>query len=116
MLVMIGITDLTKYIEDGSYDVDSEEIFKEWQDGNYVNHRDVFRERVKGSFNIICSDKTISVSDLNTLISSNKTNGKVTMLLHVENKGELQAINCFCTTKAKHSPSADIVTVTVEEA
>ena len=47
ILFKIGNTDLTKCIEDDSYNVVSEPEFEEWKDGNFNKHRIYVRDRIK---------------------------------------------------------------------
>lgn len=52
MLVKIANTDITKYILSSTYDVNEENVIKEWTDANYVTHRNVIRQKVLGSFDL----------------------------------------------------------------
>ena len=51
-LVKIGTTDISENILTDSYDVNQNSIYKEWEDGNGIIHRDRIRDQIVGSFNM----------------------------------------------------------------
>lgn len=117
MLVMIGSTDLTDNIEDGSYEVESEDVFIEWEDGNNKKHRIYVRERVKGKFNIICNKRLgMDSSSFLELIKENTENNVLLVTCWVNNKAEHQSISTYVKiiTK-KHTDTTDIFQLELEE-
>ena len=52
VLLKIGTSDLTDYIDIQSYNVNNTEEYTEWTDANHVKHRDVLRTRLSGSINL----------------------------------------------------------------
>lgn len=94
-LFKIGNTDLTKYIEDDSYNVVSEPEYEEWKDGNYNKHRIYVRDRIKGSINVICSNKTITKENFLKLLKNNIREHKLMCHVYVTNKNEEKIIECF---------------------
>lgn len=49
----INGTDYTTFIQAPTYKVNAMEVYEEWTDGNKVNHREVVRQRVQGTFTMI---------------------------------------------------------------
>lgn len=49
-LFQIDGHDYTAYILNPTYSVNSVPVFSEWVDANYITHREVYRTRVSGSF------------------------------------------------------------------
>ena len=52
--IVVNNVDLTPYVVDGTYKVDSSDTYESWQDGNMREHRIVVRSKVSGSFQIGC--------------------------------------------------------------
>ena len=46
--LLINGVDYTPYIVDGSYAIDSEDVYESWDDGNRVEHRIVVTQKVVG--------------------------------------------------------------------
>lgn len=51
-LLIIGRKNATKHIVVGTYEVNEEDVYKDWTDGNLCKRREVVRTRVKGSFEV----------------------------------------------------------------
>lgn len=116
ILFKIGTTDLTKYIEDDSYNVVNEPEFEEWKDGNYNKHRIYVRDRIKGTFNVICSNKTITKENFLSLLKNNTTNNKLMCHVYVTNKNEEKIIECFYSMEPSlFRKNVVIYTLTLEE-
>ena len=119
--IIIGTSDITDYIVDGSYSMDSNAVFESWKDGNYVEHRIIVASKVKGSFNVACSNETLSLSDLYDLFDNAANNGVITATVYVTNTGATEAISAYYALKnADHIIRADgtyidIVTVEIPE-
>lgn len=86
MLAQIGTLDITPYIQESTYSINSFPISISWMDGNYKTHWDVVREKVAGSFELVF----ITQSDFNNFLSALAavTSGGIsTISLDVKNKG-----------------------------
>lgn len=117
MLAMIGVTDLTPNIEDNSYAIESEDEFIEWEDGNHVKHRAYIRNRVKGTFNIICSERLgMNSAEFLSLVKQNMENNILMITCWINNKAEYMTLNAYVkiTTK-KHTDTTDVFAVELEE-
>lgn len=74
ILLKIGGTDLTSYIDQQNYEVNSIDEFEEWMDANHVKHRHVIRTRLSGKFEIGFK-KAADVSTFLTLMGNNIQSG-----------------------------------------
>lgn len=77
MLVTIGTTDITAYINESSYDVNAVQYGDEWIDGNYDRHFRPKGNKVEGKFTLAF----VTESDYNsfiTLLESNTVDGYTT--------------------------------------
>lgn len=85
MLAQIGSTDITKWIQESTYKMNAEDIYEAWEDGNWVEHHHLIRDKVKGSFDLVF----VTDADLNafiTLLNSNTVENYVIITVWVSNK------------------------------
>lgn len=121
ILAKIGTTDITQYINESSYVMNSEPVTSEWVDANYTTHRDEYRRKVKGSFDLTFVTQT----DYNGFIDllHDNTAGIVTVIsVYVgDDVNDLKTINAYCRMQMSkyRSISADYsfnrLKMTVEE-
>ena len=110
MRVVIGSTEITNYIVEGSYDVNSSDSYESWQDGNMVEHRIIVSEKVSGKFNVACSNqaRSITLANFLTLWNANVDNGVISLSLYVNNTDEFKAIEAYYKiTNKEHTRTAD---------
>ena len=108
--VVVNNTDITPYIVEGSYNVNSEDSYESWKDANMVEHRVVIAEKVSGSFQVVCSNRSNSITLANflTLWNGAVQNKVVTIGCRVLNTNKFEALNCyFKITNTKHDLAAD---------
>lgn len=119
--IMIGTTDITGLIVDGTYNMDAEDKYESWQDANYVEHRIIVASKVEGSFNVVLKSDGTSLADFVDIIEAAETNGVITALVDVTNKGSAKAISAYYKLENKtHDITAsgkvvDVVTVNLKE-
>lgn len=117
--ILINNHDITDHIIEGTYQMDASESFESWKDGNFNQHRIIVTSKVNGSFEVVCSNKTGSIT-LATFASYIQS-GVNTCLMYVTNKGYSKAINAYIELdNKKHELMADgtfldIITVKIEE-
>ena len=46
--IMVGTTEITDYIVDGTYEMDAEDTYESWKDGNARQHRVIITSKVSG--------------------------------------------------------------------
>lgn len=114
---------LTKYIVDETYEINAEDTYESWNDGNMVEHRVVTSQKIKGSFDICCTDQTgeLSLSDFLSYWNSAVDNKVATLGLYVPALNEFVALECYYTIKSKKhikkgdGTFIDILTITIKE-
>lgn len=106
---IIGSTDITNLIVDGSYKMDLEPSFQSWEDGNYVEHRIYARQKIRGEFEVALGSKAGKTLPQFMTILNNATNNNVTTAaFYVTNKGSVEAVNAYVTlTNKEHILTAD---------
>ena len=121
MQVVVGNTDITNYIVSGTYAVNSSDQYESWKDGNGVEHRIVVRTKVTGSFDIVCSTKSITLAAFLALWNSAVTNKVVTLGCTVLNTNSFEALEAYYEiTNKEHIKKGDggiidVMTVKIQE-
>ena len=108
--VVVNNTNITPYIVEGSYNVNSEDVYESWNDANKVEHRIVTTEKVKGSFEVVCSNRSCSITLANFLSLWNGAvdNKVVTIGCRVLNTDKFEALECYFSIKnTKHDLAGD---------
>lgn len=119
----VSNTNLTPYIVDGSYDIQTENKYESWNDANMVEHRVIIATKVFGSFQIVCSNRanSITLADFLTLWEDAVDNGVVMIGLYVPSRDSFEALNCYYEIKSSdHILSADgnfidVLTIEIKE-
>lgn len=64
-LVSLNGTDISQYLNESSYKVEPVPVYDEWADGRHRKHKNKYRTRATGSFDVFCFSET----DYDTLIA-----------------------------------------------
>lgn len=118
-LVTVNTFDLTPYIISPSYEMNREDVFREWVDGNGVTHRSVYRTRIVGQFDVKFWDRSQYAVFLGAL-SAVKTGGYYPMTVYVNNTETTASANMFLefspVLTAKYSnPEYETFRIAMEE-
>lgn len=102
VLLKINNVDFTdNVIHQKGYSVLSQDIYTRWTDGNHIEHREVSRQRVSGSFNMVFR----SEAEFNTFIeaiAAVKTSGYCPIQVWVNTTKTLTSIQAFVDIKPVH--------------
>lgn len=86
MVFKIGNNDYSAKVLMDTYNVNQIDIYTEWEDANGTKHRDVYRKRIQGSFDMQIANITEYQAFIDD-IQNNMTNGSfVPCLICVNNK------------------------------
>jgi hypothetical protein len=104
MQVIIGNTDLTRFVQEKSYKIESIDDFVEWKDAGKHLHRGGYSSKVQGSFEMVFFDGyTVggvvqdNFGDVLQLIEDNSNDKVLTIKLTVNNLNNmLKEIYCYC--------------------
>lgn len=92
MLFKIGDNDYTTHIRQGTYKVNSEELYKSWIDANFIEHRHIYRTKVGGSFSLYFGNQAEFVEFLQRLEAVRNINGYYVVGLMSNNEHEFYPI------------------------
>ena len=122
-VAIIGNTDITNLIVDGSYKMDNESQYESWKDGNYVEHRSGRRTKLKGKFDVCLSSKTgTTLSQFHSLVeNATGSAGTIIGAFYCTNTGAVKAVNAFVHLESSDhilttNGWIDVVSVEVQEA
>lgn len=103
MQVIIGNTDLSQYVQEKSYKVDSVDDYSEWKDAGKHLHRMGYVSKVQGSFELVFLDGYNGhdgYGDFLNLIASNSQDKRLTIKVTVGNlNNQLKEIECYYDLK-----------------
>lgn len=99
-LFSIGTTDLSDYIVQDTYAINSEPVYKEYEDANGTTHRRHIRYKVQGKMQMYFPDLE-SYSDFKELLESKRSNVNHTVpcTLYDNSSGDTVTINAFVDYK-----------------
>lgn len=102
VLLKINNVDFTDRVLQKSYDVQKQDEYESWTDGNWITHREITRTRVSGSMNLTFLSEA-QYTAFNAAIAAVKTTGGYCPVqLWINNTKELETINAFLTISTKH--------------
>lgn len=121
MQVVVGGIDITNHIVRDSYKINAYDQYESWVDGNGIEHRIIIRTKVSGSFELVCCDETITLSDFLETWNSAVTYGAVLIGMTVLNTNSFDAISAYYEiTNKEHIKKGDgriidILTIKIQE-
>lgn len=110
MQVVVNNTDITNYIIEGSYQMDSNDIYESWKDGNMREHRIIVVHKVSGKFQVVCSNRnnSITLHDFLTLWNGAVDNGVVTLGVYILDTDSTEMIEAYYDIEnVKHDRAGD---------
>lgn len=110
MKVVVNNTEITNYIVEGSYKMDSSDTYESWKDGNMREHRIIVSQKISGQFQVVCSNRSNSITLANflTLWNSAVNNGVVTLGVYVLDTNSFEAIEAYYEIEnVKHDRAGD---------
>lgn len=116
----INSNDYTKYIQDGTYNINKVDIGDSWTDGNYKQHRNHVL-KVQGTFDMAFITDDEYDDFLSDIEAAKNNDGYVVCNIFVVNKNISENIECYLnvTTKNYRPVNAynvvNMITVSIEE-
>lgn len=84
-LFILGYHDYTKNIKMPTYSVNRLDVYNEWKDANGLNHRDVYRTSVEGSFTLWFDDMMEYEKFINDLKTFKNIDGSYRLTVYINN-------------------------------
>ncbi|MBR2697522.1 MAG: hypothetical protein IKE76_02945 [Clostridia bacterium] len=95
----IGATDVTPWIDIQNYEMNREDVYTSWTDGNWVEHRVIARTRIAGEFKA-GFDKATDFAAFMTLLQTAKTaGGYYSVTAYCNNTGTTETFDAYLDTE-----------------
>lgn len=94
-LFFIGGTDLTNWEQTDKHEVNREDVYEEWTDGNWTTHRVIARTRVSGTVVLSFPRAADYTAFLSLLNSARDASGYYNVKVYCSNTGTLEEIQAF---------------------
>lgn len=91
----INTTDLTAFADIQNYEMNREDVYTSWTDGNWTDHRVIARQRIRGKVKLGFSKATDFASFMTLLGSAKTANGYYPVTAYVNNTGTVETFNAF---------------------
>lgn len=94
-LIQIGSTDLTAYADIQNFNINREDVYESWTDGNWIDHREIVRTRIRGTFQLGFKASAAWESFLALMSSEQDAAGFFPVTVYVQNTGSTETIDAF---------------------
>ena len=91
----INQTDFSTYVDKQNYSCNRLDEGEEWQDGNWLTHMVVARQRVTGAFELGFSKASDFSSAVSLLSSGKNADGTYNVACYINNEGASASIKAF---------------------
>lgn len=121
-LFILNNTNYSNNIINESFDVQKNNIYNEWVDGNYTTHKALLRTKITGSFNMRFRKLEEYQAFARMLEETRTTQGYNLCFIHANNTDSFQQANLFINIAPKLSQKTNLIldygefVVNVEEA
>lgn len=106
----------------GSYSVNYQDVYSTWTDANGIDHRQIIRKKVSGSFDMMFRNKTSYDSFISHMEASKTAGGWIPCYLYVTNLNQQRSCKLYMSYEPcldrQYNNSRNYVpafTVTIEE-
>lgn len=91
----IGSTDFTAYTDIQNCNINAEDVYDTWTDGNWITHRVIVRQRISGTVKIGFKSTADLASFLSVLSSERNSNGYYPVTAYVNNMNGSSTFNAY---------------------
>lgn len=99
----IGASDWTPWEDIQSHDVQREDVYETWTDGNWIDHRVIARTRISGKVKLGFDRAVDFAAFAAQLDSARDAEGFYAITVYCQNTGTMETVNAFLdvSTEAK---------------
>lgn len=99
VFLKIGTTDVSQYLDIQNYAMNAVDVYEEWTDGNWVDHRVINRQRITGKVSAGFSSESNYAAFISLLSSARDAEGYYPVTAFVINKGAAVTFDAFIDTE-----------------
>lgn len=96
----LGSTDLSPDADVQNWKVNQVDVWQEWTDGNWIQHRDVVRQRIQGTFQLGFQTSASWDAFTALLAAARNAAGYYTVKVYVNNTASSETIDAFLEISA----------------
>ena len=115
------VVDMTAAADVQNYGLNREDVYQSWTDGNWTDHRDVVRTRIRGTVVLGFKSESSYHNFLAALAAQTQADGTVKLCAYVNNVQTVCTFNAFVDTAGagrwdlKNSRQWQTLTLTISE-
>lgn len=94
-LFTISTTDLTKWEKTEEHQVNREDLFEEWTDGNWLSHRVIVRTKVSGKVVLSFAKEADFASFMSLMTTARNADGYYPVTVWCSNTNTTESIDAF---------------------
>lgn len=94
-LFKISTTDLTKWEYTEQHEVNRDDVYTTWTDGNWIEHREIVRTRITGTVVLGFKRETEFTAFMTLLTTARDVNGYYPITVWCSNTNTSETINAF---------------------
>lgn len=102
MLFSISGKDYTKNIVVGTYDVNTSDKYYKWTDANMVEHRDIYRQQISGTFQLGFRNQSEFDQFAAWLKEHTESEGYCSIGIYSLNENTFKTLNAYVKMTASH--------------
>lgn len=91
----IGLIDLTPWEKTENHNVNRDDVYEEWVDGNWVSHRVIARTRISGSVVLSFAREADFTSFMTLMGTARNVNGYYSITVWCSNTNSTESVNAF---------------------
>ena len=95
ILLKLGSTDVTGWVDRQNFEMDCQDVYESWTDGNGVTHRNFTRTRISGRAKLGFTSAADFASFQTALAAAKNVNGYYTVTAYVNNLGSSETFNAY---------------------
>ncbi len=100
VFIQLGSTDLSSYADIQNWKVNKADVWQAWTDGNWIDHREVVRTRIEGTFQLGFRTEAAWTSFTTLLAAARNVAGYYAVQVYVNNTASSETINAFLEISA----------------
>lgn len=95
ILLKLGTTDVTGWVDRQNFEMDQEDVYDTWTDGNGITHRCIRRTRISGRAKLGFTSATDFTSFQTALAAAKNADGYYSVTAYVNNIGSSETFNAY---------------------
>lgn len=96
----LGSMDLSPAADIQNWKVNQVDVWQEWTDGNWIDHREIVRQRIEGSFQLGFKTESAWTDFMTLLAAARNVAGYYVLQVYVNNTASTETVDAFLEISA----------------